>query len=248
MRRATPNSIERAKGGGADSGEDWGSGSGNGVGTGAGGRSPGGPENTPASTAAPTPHDTPAKLDARARENSRASRLATDLGDALADAGTDRGGAPGEDDDAPRGVFHFMSRSMNGVPLGGVPVDKVGEDQLRLVDSIHALLTEVETERARARDALEASKAKIAGLGASNETLRRRVEEATTRLTRAGVAPPSPPSPSPGSAADALVSEADRRLAEEPEEWSEDEADASRARRGFFSYLNPFGGRRRVRE
>ena len=260
-RMAVREELEMAEGAKGDDGDDGdagrsvdsrartGSGSGNGAGTGAGGRSPGGPENTPASTAAPTPHDTPAKLDARARENIRASRLATDLGDALADAGVDRGGAPGEDDDAPRGFFHFMSRSMNGVPLGGVPVDKVGEDQLRLVDSIHALLTEVESERARAREALEASKAKIAGLGASNETLRRRLEEATTRLTRAGVAPPSPPSPSPGpAAADALVSEADRRLAEEPEEWSEDEVDESRARRGFFSYLNPFGGRRRVQE
>ena len=130
-------------------------------------------------------------------------------------------------------------------------MDKVGEDQLRLVDSIHALLTEVESERARAREALEASKAKIAGLGASNQTLRRRLEEATTKLTRAGIAPPSPPSPSPSSrpaAAAGLVSDADRRLVEEPEEWSDDEVDESRERRGFLSYLNPFGGRRRVDE
>ena len=104
----------------------------------------------PASTAAPTPHDTPAKLDARARGGPRASRLAADLGDALAGAGVTGEAPRARTDDAPRGFFHFMSRSMNGVPLGGVPVDKVGEDQLRLVDSIHALLTEVESERARA--------------------------------------------------------------------------------------------------
>ena len=75
-----------------------------------------------------------------------------------------------------------MSRSMNGVPLGGVPVEKVGEDQLRLVDSIHALLTEVEEERSRARAALAASRRKMDELQRRNAELEKRLGDTVQRL------------------------------------------------------------------
>ena len=99
------------------------------------------PANTPASSSAPTPAATPAKPRVSVAPN----------------GGGQSGGQSG-------GFFHFMSRSMNGVPLGGVPVEKVGEDQLRLVDSIHALLSEAEAERRRAKEALVASRAEVAAL------------------------------------------------------------------------------------
>jgi hypothetical protein len=71
---------------------------------------------------------------------------------------------------------------MNGVPLGGVPVDKVGEDQLRLVDSIHQLLTEVESERGRAAEALDVAKGKIAGLASAKSHLEVQLSSTTQRL------------------------------------------------------------------
>ena len=80
------------------------------------------------------------------------------------------GGAPGEDDDAPRGVFHFMSRSMNGVPLGAFRWIRLARIS-RLVDSIRA--AEVETGARERGGGVGGVKAKIAGLGASTNARRR---------------------------------------------------------------------------
>ena len=142
------------------------------------------PENTPN----PTPQKT---RDASAAK--RAARLADELGAAFDGVGGRRlGSSNGDggrvlDGDAAsgtqsQGVFSHMSRSMNGVPLGGVPVEKVGEDQLRLVDSIHALLTEVEDERSRARATLAASKRKMDELHARNVELEKRLGHTVQRL------------------------------------------------------------------
>ena len=144
------------------------------------------PENTPN----PTPQKT---RDASAAK--RAARLADELGAAFDGVGGRRVSSNGDgarvlDGDAAsgtsgtqsQGVFSHMSRSMNGVPLGGVPVEKVGEDQLRLVDSIHALLTEVEDERSRARAALAASKRKMDELHARNVELEKRLGHTVQRL------------------------------------------------------------------
>ena len=141
------------------------------------------PENTPN----PTPQKT---RDASAAK--RAARLADELGAAFDGVGGRNSTSNGDgsrvlDGDAAsgtqsQGVFSHMSRSMNGVPLGGVPVEKVGEDQLRLVDSIHALLTEVEGERSRARAALTASKRKMDELHARNVELEKRLGHTVQRL------------------------------------------------------------------
>jgi len=141
------------------------------------------PENTPN----PTPQKT---RDASAAK--RAARLADELGAAFDGVGGRRVSSNGDgsrvlDGDGTsgtqsQGVFSHMSRSMNGVPLGGVPVEKVGEDQLRLVDSIHALLTEVEDERSRARAALAASKRKMDELHARNAELEKRLGHTVQRL------------------------------------------------------------------
>ena len=141
------------------------------------------PENTPN----PTPQKT---RDASAAK--RAARLADELGAAFDGVGGRNSTSNGDggrvlDGDAAsgtqsQGVFSHMSRSMNGVPLGGVPVEKVGEDQLRLVDSIHALLTEVEDERSRARAALAASKRKMDELHARNVELEKRLGHTVQRL------------------------------------------------------------------
>jgi hypothetical protein len=143
------------------------------------------PENTPN----PTPQKT---RDASAAK--RAARLADELGAAFDGVGGRNSSSNGDgsrvlDGDAAsgtgvqsQGVFSHMSRSMNGVPLGGVPVEKVGEDQLRLVDSIHALLTEVEDERSRARAALAASKRKMDELHARNVELEKRLGHTVQRL------------------------------------------------------------------
>ena len=142
------------------------------------------PENTPN----PTPQKT---RDASAAK--RAARLADELGAAFDGVAGRRSSSNGDgssrvlDGDAAsgtqsQGVFSHMSRSMNGVPLGGVPVEKVGEDQLRLVDSIHTLLTEVEDERSRARAALAASKRKMDELHARNVELEKRLGHTVQRL------------------------------------------------------------------
>lgn len=143
------------------------------------------PENTPN----PTPQKTG---DAGAAAAKRAARLADELGVAFDGVGgrrvssngdvTRRDGEGATNGGASHGVFSHMSRSMNGVPLGGVPVEKVGEDQLRLVDSIHALLTEVEEERSRARAALAASRRKMDELQRRNVELEKRLGDTVQRL------------------------------------------------------------------
>ncbi len=137
------------------------------------------PENTPN----PTPQKTG---DAGAAAAKRAARLADELGVAFDGAGGRRSSSNGDGEGAngggSHGVFSHMSRSMNGVPLGGVPVEKVGEDQLRLVDSIHALLTEVEEERSRARAALAASRRKMDELQRRNVELEKRLGDTVQRL------------------------------------------------------------------
>ena len=140
-----------------------------------------------------TPNPTPQKNgDAGAAAAKRAARLADELGVAFDGVGgarvssngdvTRRDGEGATNGGASHGVFSHMSRSMNGVPLGGVPVEKVGEDQLRLVDSIHALLTEVEEERSRARAALAASRRKMDELQRRNVELEKRLGDTVQRL------------------------------------------------------------------
>jgi hypothetical protein len=133
------------------------------------------PENTPN----PTPQKT---RDASAAK--RAARLADELGAAFDGVGGRRVSSNGDgarvlDGDAASGTSGTQSQ---GVFSHMSPVEKVGEDQLRLVDSIHALLTEVEDERSRARAALAASKRKMDELHARNVELEKRLGHTVQRL------------------------------------------------------------------
>ena len=65
-------------------------------------------------------------------------------------------------------------------------MEKVGEDQLRLVDSIHALLSEAEAERRRAKEALVASRAEVAALTKERAALRESLAELRTRVRGRG--------------------------------------------------------------
>ena len=136
-------------------------------------------------------------------------------------------------------MFHHMSRSMNGVPLGGVPVDKVGEDQLRLVDSIHQLLTEVESERGRAAAALEVAKGKIAGLATSKLDLEQQLSATTQRLELAVAQADSAKAAAAAAAAKAAASGQSSETAVE-----EGEVDVDGLLTTLLSFINPFSRRR----
>ena len=209
--------------------------------------SPGGPVNTPATSAAPTPASTPAKEALASAAAARSARLAADLGTGLEDghARNRYGGAEeGGDTTAslpPGGLFHHMARSMNGVPLGGVPVDKVGEDQLRLVDSIHQLLTEVEGERARAAAALDSAKEKISGLAAAKTDLETQLAATTQRLELAVAQSTSAKAAATAAAAAAAVQAA---TGGQQAGAVEEEVDVDGLLTTLLSFINPFGRRR----
>ena len=201
------------------------------------------------------PKNTPARLmDPRAR----AARLAADLEDARGGGseGEGEGGTPGAGERAPSGFFHFMSRSMNGAHvLGGVPVGDVGEDQLRLVDSIHELLSEVERERARAKRALETCGEKVRSLEATNAALERRLAgkremEGESLLVARERASGSRGAVSNGgdegldAAAAAADDEGSDASSRDEDAWSDDDDGSTPSRRrGFFASLNPFARR-----
>ena len=185
----------------------------------------------------------------------RAARLAADLEDARGGGSEGEGdfGTPGAGEKAPSGFFHFVSRSANGArATGGVPVGDVGEDQLRLVDSIHELLSEVERERARAKRALEAAGEKTRSLEATNAALERRLagkrelEGEAVANDRASVSRSAVSNG--GDAADADVDDVYEGFdgtSRDEDAWSDDDDEEStpRRRRGFFSSLNPFARR-----
>ena len=185
----------------------------------------------------------------------RAARLAADLEDARGGGSEGEGdfGTPGAGEKAPSGFFHFVSRSANGArATGGVPVGDVGEDQLRLVDSIHELLSEVERERARAKRALEAAGEKTRSLEATNAALERRLagkrelEGEAVANDRASVSRSAV-----SNGRDAIdvdlddVYEGFDGTSRDEDAWSDDDDEEStpRRRRGFFSSLNPFARR-----
>ena len=188
----------------------------------------------------------------------RAARLAADLRDAssggasfLSSGGGDGVGTPNGDEtsSAPSGFFHFVSRSANGArATGGATVGDVGEDQLRLVDSIHELLSEVERERARAKRALEAAGENARTLEATNAALERRLagkrelqaegaardfRDASENVSRGAV-----------GGSDASDASDDASDSDDSDAWSDDDVGTTpRRRRGFFSSLNPFARR-----
>ena len=193
------------------------------------------------------PKNTPARLmDPRAR----AARLAADLRDAssggASSGGGDGVGTPNGDEtsSAPLGFFHFVSRSANGArATGGAPVGDVGEDQLRLVDSIHELLSEVEHERARAKRALEAAGEKARLLEATNAALERRLA-GKRELQAEGAAETRDASENVSRGAVGGSDASDASDEDDSDAWSDDDVGTTpRRRRGFFSSLNPFARR-----
>ena len=193
------------------------------------------------------PRNTPARqMDPRAR----AARLAADLRDAssggASSGGGDGVGTPNGDEtsSAPLGFFHFVSRSANGArATGGAPVGDVGEDQLRLVDSIHELLSEVEHERARAKRALEAAGEKARLLEATNAALERRLA-GKRELQAEGAAETRDASENVSRGAGGGSDEDDEDDEDDSDAWSDDDVGTTpRRRRGFFSSLNPFARR-----
>jgi hypothetical protein len=224
--REMEREMERERGGGDDDDSDE--------------ESPGGsaPRNTPAR-----------QMDPRAR----AARLAADLRDAssggASSGGGDVVGTPNGDEtsSAPSGFFHFVSRSANGArATGGATVGDVGEDQLRLVDSIHELLSEVERERARAKRALEAAGENARTLEATNAALERRLA-GKRELQAEGAAETRDASEnvSRGAVGGSDASDAsDSDDSDDSDAWSDDDVGTTpRRRRGFFSSLNPFARR-----
>ena len=202
------------------------------------------------------PKNTPARLmDPRAR----AARLAADLEDARGGGseGEGEGGTPGAGERATSGFFHFMSRSMNGAHvLGGVPVGDVGEDQLRLVDSIHELLSEVERERARAKHALETVGEKVRSLEATNAALERRLAGKREMEGESLLVARDRASVSRGAVSNGAVSndasdedegsEGSDGSSRDQDAWSDDDeknGSTPSRRRGFFASLNPFATR-----
>lgn len=193
------------------------------------------------------PRNTPARqMDPRAR----AARLAADLRDAssggASSGGGDGVGTPNGDEtsSAPLGFFHFVSRSANGArATGGAPVGDVGEDQLRLVDSIHELLSEVEHERARAKRALEAAGEKARLLEATNAALERRLA-GKRELQAEGAAETRDASENVSRGAVGGSDASDEDDSDDSDAWSDDDVGTTpRRRRGFFSSLNPFARR-----
>ena len=221
--REMEREMERERGGGDDDDSDE--------------ESPGGsaPRNTPAR-----------QMDPRAR----AARLAADLRDAssggASSGGGDGVGTPNGDEtsSAPLGFFHFVSRSANGArATGGAPVGDVGEDQLRLVDSIHELLSEVEHERARAKRALEAAGEKARLLEATNAALERRLA-GKRELQAEGAAETRDASENVSRGAVGGSDASDSDDSDDSDAWSDDDVSTTpRRRRGFFSSLNPFARR-----
>ena len=196
------------------------------------------------------PRNAPARqMDPRAR----AARLAADLRDAssggasfLSSGGGDGVGTPNGDEtsSAPSGFFHFVSA--NGArATGGATVGDVGEDQLRLVDSIHELLSEVERERARAKRALEAAGENARTLEATNAALERRLA-GKRELQAEGAARDfrdASENVSRGAVGGSDASDASDD-ASDSDAWSDDDVGTTpRRRRGFFSSLNPFARR-----
>ena len=193
------------------------------------------------------PRNTPARqMDPRAR----AARLAADLRDAssggASSGGGDGVGTPNGDEtsSAPLGFFHFVSRSANGArATGGAPVGDVGEDQLRLVDSIHELLSEVEHERTRAKRALEAAGEKARLLEATNAALERRLA-GKLELQAEGAAETRDASENVSRGAVGGSDASDSDDSDDSGAWSDDDVSTTpRRRRGFFSSLNPFARR-----
>ena len=144
---------------------------------------------------------------------------------------------------------------MNGAHvLGGVPVGDVGEDQLRLVDSIHELLSEVERERARAKHALETVGEKVRSLEATNAALERRLAgkremEGESLLVARDRASVSRGAVSNGRDEDDASdedegSEGSDGSSRDQDAWSDDDDGSTPSRRrGFFASLNPFARR-----
>ena len=146
---------------------------------------------------------------------------------------------------------------MNGAHvLGGVPVGDVGEDQLRLVDSIHELLSEVERERAREKRALETCGEKVRSLEATNAALERRLAgkremEGESLLVARERASGSQGAVSNGGDEglddDAAANDDDEgsdASSRDEDAWSDDDDGSTPSRRrGFFASLNPFARR-----
>lgn len=139
---------------------------------------------------------------------------------------------------------------MNGAHvLGGVPVGDVGEDQLRLVDSIHELLSEVERERARAKHALETAGEKVRSLEATNAALERRLAgkremEGESLLVARDRASVSRGAVSNGGDDASDEDEGSDGSSRDEDAWSDDDDGSTPSRRrGFFASLNPFARR-----
>ena len=160
------------------------------------------------------------------------------LNDTLND--TEQEGTPNENTPGPSGFFHFVSRESRGDESVSANVGNVGEDQLRLVDSIHALLSEVEVERGRAKTALEKTKERVASLERTNAELERRLAGRgemgkASNETSANRDSDTEFDDSNSGHDDSYIDE---------DAWSDDEVGTPVRKRGFLSSLNPFGRRR----
>ncbi|MDC1215818.1 WD40 domain-containing protein, partial [bacterium] len=160
------------------------------------------------------------------------------LNDTLND--TEQEGTPNENTPGPSGFFHFVSRESRGDESVSANVGNVGEDQLRLVDSIHALLSEVEVERGRAKTALEKTKERVASLERTNAELERRL--AGRREMGKASNETSANRDSDTESDDSNSGHDDSYIDEDA--WSDDEVGTPVRKRGFLSSLNPFGRRR----
>jgi hypothetical protein len=165
-----------------------------------------------------------------------------------------------EDPGRPSGFFHFVSRANTGDGAGSFSND-VGEDQLRLVDSIHTLLSEVELERARGKKVLEETKAKLQELENTNQALQRRLA-GKREMAMAGYSNAMEgPAFSMEGTANAMQGTSETKDGEysdyyldvsrqseideddDEDKWSDDDVSAPGRKRGFLSSLNPFGRR-----
>jgi len=114
---------------------------------------------------------------------------------------------------------------------------------LRLVDSIHALLTEVESERGRAGQALEVAKGKIAGLASAKTELETQLASTTQRLEFA-VAQADSAKAGAARAASAAAAAAAGGGAVVVRRAEEEEVDVDGLLTSFLGLLWPFGRRR----
>jgi len=210
--------------------------------------------------------------DSRSESDTRAhaARLFSALEEAADERARGGGGSPSREDDcspsgAVGGVFRFASRSANG-DFAKIARD-VGEDQLRVVDSIHQLLSEVEAERTRAKRALAEARARIATLEATNSALERRLagkremeatggetetetEMKTETKTKSARREPFNEKEQGDDDDDVSSCSFTETVGNDDEDhdedaWSDDEISQ---KRGFFSFLNPFAKRRERRD